>query len=76
MNQIEHTTDSGTAESRAALAHHVSAVLTHPDTPPYLYEAISDALCALSVPTHTTISAEYISALLEHNAPQRKKVNR
>jgi hypothetical protein len=50
------------------LAAHISAVLTHPDTPAAMYNAIADAINDLDKPRGYFDSAAYIELCLRANA--------
>jgi hypothetical protein len=50
------------------LAAHISAVLTHPDTPAAMYNAIADAVNDLDKPRGYFDSAAYIEMCLRANA--------
>jgi hypothetical protein len=50
------------------LAAHISAVLTHPDTPAVMYNALADVLNDLDKPRGHFDSAEYIELCLRANA--------
>jgi hypothetical protein len=49
------------------LAAHISAVLTHPDTPAVMYNALADAVNSLNAPRGHFDSAEYIELCLRAN---------
>jgi hypothetical protein len=49
------------------LAAHISAVLTHPDTPVIMYNALADAVNSLAAPRNHFDSAEYIELCLRAN---------
>jgi hypothetical protein len=51
-----------------SLAAHISAVLTHPDTPVAMYNALADAVNGLDTPRKHFDSAEYIELCLRANA--------
>ncbi len=51
-----------------ALAAHISAVFTHPDTPVAMYNALADAVNGLDAPRKHFDSAEYIELCLRANA--------
>jgi hypothetical protein len=51
-----------------ALAAHISAVLTHPDTPAVMYNALADAVNGLDAPRVQFDSAAYIELCLRANA--------
>ncbi len=51
-----------------SLAAHISAVLTHPDTPVAMYNALADVLNDLDKPRSYFDSAEYIELCLRANA--------
>jgi hypothetical protein len=50
------------------LAAHISAVLTHPDTPVAMYNALADAVNGLDAPRGHFDSAAYIELCLRANA--------
>ncbi len=50
------------------LAAHISAVLTHPDTPVAMYNALADAVNSLNAPRGHFDSAAYIELCLQANA--------
>jgi hypothetical protein len=50
------------------LAAHISAVLTHPDTPVAMYNALADVLNDLDKPRGHFDSAAYIEMCLRANA--------
>jgi hypothetical protein len=50
------------------LAAHISAVLTHPDTPAVMYNALADAVNGLDAPRNHFDSAAYIELCLRANA--------
>jgi hypothetical protein len=50
------------------LAAHISAVLTHPDTPVIMYNALADAVNSLNAPRGHFDSAAYIELCLRANA--------
>jgi hypothetical protein len=52
----------------STLAAHISAVLTHPDTPVAMYNALADAVNGLDAPRKHFDSAEYIELCLRANA--------
>jgi hypothetical protein len=51
-----------------SLAAHISAVLTHPDTPAVMYNALADAVNGLDAPRKHFDSAAYIELCLRANA--------
>jgi hypothetical protein len=51
-----------------SLAAHISAVLTHPDTPAVMYNALADAVNSLNAPRGHFDSAAYIELCLRANA--------
>ncbi len=55
-------------EGIPALAAHISAVLTHPDTPAVMYNALADAVNSLNAPRGHFDSAAYIELCLRANA--------
>jgi hypothetical protein len=55
------------------LAAHISAVLTHPDTPVAMYNALADAVNGLDAPREHFDSAEYIVLCLRANAKATQK---
>ncbi len=72
---VELTLTSEEAQANAerlqgipTLAAHISAVLTHPDTPVIMYNALADAVNGLDTPRKHFDSAEYIELCLRANA--------
>jgi hypothetical protein len=55
------------------LAAHISAVLTHPDTPAVMYNALADAVNSLNAPRGHFDSATYIELCLQANAKATRK---
>jgi hypothetical protein len=56
-----------------SLAAHISAVLTHPDTPVVMYNALADAVNGLDAPRGHFDSAEYIELCLRANTKATRK---
>ncbi len=55
------------------LAAHISAVLTHPDTPAVMYNALADAVNSLNAPRGHFDSAAYIELCLRADAKSARK---
>jgi hypothetical protein len=60
----------------SALAAHISAVLTHPDTPAVMYNALADAVNGLDAPRKHFDSAAYIELCLRANAAREAERER
>jgi hypothetical protein len=56
-----------------SLAAHISAVLTHPDTPAVMYNALADAVNGLDAPRGHFDSAPYIELCLRANVKATRK---
>jgi hypothetical protein len=56
-----------------SLAAHISAVLSHPDTPVVMYNALADAVNSLDAPRGHFDSAAYIELCLQANAKATRK---
>ena len=63
---------TGTADF-AALAAHISAVRTHPDTPARVYNALADAVSDMDAPRDFFNGAEYIEMCLRENAKSARR---
>jgi hypothetical protein len=58
------------------LAAHISAVLTHPDTPAVMYNALADGVNSLNAPRNHFDSAAYIELCLRENAKAAREAER
>jgi hypothetical protein len=58
------------------LAAHISAVLTHPDTPAVMYNALADVVNDLDKPRRYFDSAAYIELCLRENAKAAREAER
>jgi hypothetical protein len=58
------------------LAAHISAVLTHPDTPAVMYNALADGVNSLEQPRKYFDGAAYIELCLRENAKAAREAER